>query len=935
MVFLYFLKKCTAAIVAVLLVILCFFCVLPTASRAEFGHGNVPSVLILHSYSSVYPWTKQLHNGILSILDKAQVAYRVEFMDSKYYASQEYFNQLKEIYAYKYHDEEIQGIITTDNNALHFVLNHRNELFAGSKIIACGVNNPASILHDLDGVTIIVEKLGHAETVAAAIDQNPQATQMLVIGDSTTSGQAIIAEARQQLVSFKDFLSIQFLSWEPFASIKEHVKGLEDKGIVYLPLFLQDSTGRNFHYSQAAEELAAISRSPIYVSTEYQLVPGVVGGDIISGTEHGKLAARLMLDFFQGKDVLPVYDKVKGTHQFVFDYNGLKNFNISLDVLPGSSLVLNEPVPYLQQHRDSILSLVGLLVVVLLIFVLILLNQAKKEVIVTKSKALEETEARYHTFFEQSPISLWEQDLSVLKRYLDDLEKKGVKSLRNYFAENPEELHHCLGMITIVEVNRATLELYDFRDRYDLNSLVDIIPPEAMSILADEAISLLKSGSFEGTVLNKTLTGREISVEMRVAVASGFEKTWEKVFVSVFDITEQEALKSEKIAFEKQIQQSQKLEAIGSLAGGIAHDFNNILSPIMGRAELMLVEKANEETLREHCLGILEAAKRARNLVKQILTFSRQVDQVIKPIDIAAEIRDVTQLVVPTLPSTISIKTVIPEKTPAVMADATQIHQVVMNLVTNASHAMDEAGGTLTITLGEKMIGVEDTVKFSLSPGRYLSLSVKDTGQGMSKQVMGQIFNPYFTTKGEGKGSGLGLSVVHGIIRGYGGDVTVTSELGHGSEFTVYLPIVEMTSNIVQTPVVSTEIPRGQGEHILLVDDETSIADVTRNMLEKIGYKVTMRVSSYDALEAFRNLADTIDLVITDLTMPQMTGLQLFREIRSLRADMKFIICTGFSEQLDDSKSQTIGVEGFLNKPVVMADLAQAVRTVLDGGKRY
>ena len=265
------------------------------------------------------------------------------------------------------------------------------------------------------------------------------------------------------------------------------------------------------------------------------------------------------------------------------------------------------------------------------------------------------------------------------------------------------------------------------------------------------------------------------------------------------------------------------------------------------------------------------------------------------------------------------------------MADATQLHQVIMNLVTNAFHAMEDHGGRLRFHLETVTLGVGEFNDLSISPGRYQQLCIEDSGHGMDQATIAKIFDPYFTTKPRGKGTGLGLAVVVGILRGYGGEIRVRSEVGKGTVFTLYFPIVELAAEKASVEYGSQDVlPRGS-EHILLVDDEKSIADVTTGMLERLGYKVTVRISSYDALEAFRNLADRIDLLIADLTMPQMTGLQLYREIRKIRPDIKVIICTGFSEQLDSRNSKSIGIEGFLHKPVVMSDLARCVRSVLDG----
>ncbi len=604
----------------------------------------------------------------------------------------------------------------------------------------------------------------------------------------------------------------------------------------------------------------------------------------------------------------------------------LPAFIVHLTIRPalagGQSLLINKP---------DLLTLVGLIVVGLLVFILILLNQRKKSIITCQSRELEETEARYRLLFEHSPLPLLEEDLSEAKAFLDRLRAMGVTNLDRYFGDHPEELQFCLTTVRIVDRNRATLTLYEADQADQLASLTAILPSDQYVHFQTELVNLFKTGRSVVVLENRTLNGTILTVERRVAIAAGFEQSWRKVFVTVIDISEQVRRQEAFNLSERQLRQTQKLEAIGSLAGGIAHDFNNLLAPILGRAELLLDGNRSNPAVAEHCQSIIDASRRARALVKQILTFSRQVDQEITPVSLVELIGEVVRLVLPTLPADVVIDWQPPDDCPRVMADSTQLHQVIMNLITNALHAMEKGGGRLTLALQPIILGLGEFSDHSIPPGAYLKLTIADTGHGMDRATMTRIFDPYFTTKPPGKGTGLGLAVVLGILRAYGGEIRLESEVGRGTTFTLFFPLVELAAD--QTPpAYSPEDPMPRGsEHILLVDDEKSIADVTASMLERLGYKVTMRVSSYDALEAFRNLSDRIDLLIADLTMPQMTGLQLYREIRKIRQDIKVIVCTGFSEQLDSRKSKAIGIEGFLNKPVVMADLARCVRNVLDG----
>ncbi|MEE9443724.1 MAG: response regulator, partial [candidate division Zixibacteria bacterium] len=387
------------------------------------------------------------------------------------------------------------------------------------------------------------------------------------------------------------------------------------------------------------------------------------------------------------------------------------------------------------------------------------------------------------------------------------------------------------------------------------------------------------------------------------------------------DITEQKRL-------ENQLQQAQRMESLGTLAGGIAHDFNNILFPIVVYAEMALEDTPEDSPIRDNLNEILIGTKRARDLVKQILTFSRQADQELVPLKVQLVIREALKLIRSSLPSTIEIKQYISNKCGLVIANPTQIHQVAMNLITNAYHAMQETGGKLEVTLKEVDLGLEELKDPDMNPGPYVCLTVADTGVGMDNIVLDRIFDPYYTTKEKDKGTGLGLAVVHGIVKSYKGDIRVDSEPGKGTVFHVYLPIIKTRVETEVTEVVAP-IQRGH-ERIMLVDDEDQIVRMEKQMLERLGYHVTTRTSSIEALAAFQNNSDKFDLIITDMTMPNMTGAQLSQKLLEIRPDIPIIICTGFSEQIDAEKAKAMGISGYVMKPVVQSELAKKIREVLD-----
>ncbi len=413
----------------------------------------------------------------------------------------------------------------------------------------------------------------------------------------------------------------------------------------------------------------------------------------------------------------------------------------------------------------------------------------------------------------------------------------------------------------------------------------------------------------DGAILNALMFARVIRI-------SG-----ESFILTIFlDMTEQKQLQA-------QLQHVQKMESIGTLAGGIAHDFNNILFSVFGYTELALDDTERGTPLHDKLQQVLIAAHRAKGLVKQILTFSRQADQELKPLKVQRVVREALKLIRSSFPSTIEINQNISNTCGFVMADATQIHQVAMNLLTNAYHAMENEGGKLDVSLKEVDLDAEDLKDPAMIPGLYVCLTVADTGAGIDESVIDKIFDPYFTTKEKERGTGLGLAMVHGIVKSYGGNIRVYSEPGKGTAFHVYLPAIQTQAETKETRVISPV--EGGKERILLVDDEEQIVRMSQQMLERLGYHVTARTSSIETLEAFRAAPDKFDLVITDTTMPNMTGVHLAKKLIEIKSDIPVIICTGFSEKISADKAKAMGIRGYVMKPVVRSELAKKIREVL------
>ena len=395
------------------------------------------------------------------------------------------------------------------------------------------------------------------------------------------------------------------------------------------------------------------------------------------------------------------------------------------------------------------------------------------------------------------------------------------------------------------------------------------------------------------------------------------------------DISERKRAEKEKLRLEAQLRQAQKMEAIGTLAGGIAHDFNNILAGIMGYTELALMEISRGQPNKEHLEQVLSCSLRAKKLIEQILSFSRRAEQERKLLQIGPVIKEAMKLLRASLPTTIEIEQELEEGPGTVLADPTQIHQLLMNLCTNAAHAMQERGGVLKVRLERMDLDRESAAEYGeLSPGAYNRLSISDTGEGMDRETMDRVFEPFFTTKETGQGTGMGLAVVHGIVKAHGGAITVHSEPGKGSSFQVCLPLKE-TEAEEEAAAETKPLPTGT-ERVLFVDDEETLVDIGRHTLELLGYRVTCRTSSIEALEVFKSRPSEFDLVITDQTMPKMTGVDLAQALLAIRPDIPIIVCTGYSARISAQMAEEVGIKRMLMKPLVSREVAQAMREVLE-----
>jgi PAS domain S-box-containing protein len=466
---------------------------------------------------------------------------------------------------------------------------------------------------------------------------------------------------------------------------------------------------------------------------------------------------------------------------------------------------------------------------------------------------------------------------------------------------------------------------------FNLFTLLYRCEPVEIDCLAKSVVEYAKPFEYGKPLVLKSRDGDNTDIIFSAAPIISREKRTVGAVMVFRDISDKKRVEEEKELLFTQLQQAQKMEAIGTLAGGVAHDFNNILTPILGFSQLLQTSIGNKKPQADYISAIVKASSRAQSLVQQILAFSRLGEYELIPVQMDLILKETIKLLKSSIPSTIRFETDIEKQCCFVTGDPTKIHQIILNLCTNAYYAMKNEGGVLGIKLEKADIAISDvTTELNLEPGKYICLTVSDTGCGILDENKDKIFDPYFTTKLRGEGTGLGLSVVHGIVQLLKGHISFHSEPGKGTAFSVYLPRTSEKADLHQLVDSKQNEIIGGSERLLVVDDEDYVLDFETDALKSLGYEVHAFSSSKEALEAFERQPDYFDLIITDMTMPHLTGDQLAQKIITIRPSTPILLCTGFSEIIDEPKAKALGIRGYISKPIKFALFADMVRRSLD-----
>lgn len=862
-------------------------------------------VFILHSYHQEYPWTKHENRGLVETLQQhnpeSDISFSTEYLDTKRVRfTPSYEDFFLHYLQTKYSEYQPDIIFLTDDNALQFITHNRSKIFPAAPVVFCGVNNTSFFDNNPSnnsyGVFEVKDVTANLQLIKNLF---PDVEKVTFIGDNSATYQAIYRQIlAAAALNFPQY-DFSFLAHNKFNQVENQLRTTPNSVLVLTTIGgFHDKNDQVLSIPATINRLKSHGNYAIISMEDVYMQDGVLGGIVTSGNAQGQRAAILgsRLLAHQALDETERY--VTGANIPTFEHSELVRLEIPQSRLPQDSEVINKPLSIYEEFRSFIISAFATLILLCVLITFLLMS------IIRRRKA--------------------ENELKTSRNFLNSV----LDNLPDMvFVKEAENL-------TFVSLNKVGESFFNApankvigKNDYDffIKEDADFFTSTDREVLANKNLLDIPSEEIQTSFGKRHLHTKKIPL---------FDEKNNPIFLLGIsrDITNEITAAKEKVELENKLAQSQKMESIGTLAGGIAHDFNNILSSIIGFTELAQLQTDITPGVAKLLDGTLKGADRAKHLVRQILTFSRKNEQDRQPIVLADVVHESITLLKSTLPSSLEIQIEM-ESREKIFADPTQMHQVVMNLCTNSYHAMMGNNGTLMLKLQEIQNGISpnnDNVQ-DFSMDACLHLIIGDSGKGMSPEVLERIFDPYFTTKGPEAGTGLGLAVVHGIIKSHGGQIVVNSKEGSETTFNIYLPIYDDTEDESGTRDLQEYLHSGvnSGEKILLVDDEPNILNLATSYLEDSGYNVHSFSDSQKALEHFYTHSDQYAAVITDMTMPNLTGAELAQKIIALNPTIKVILCTGYSENINRQKALSLGISEYLEKPVSINKMLAALDQVL------
>lgn len=906
-----------------LFLLLCLFailgCLAPSVSAQTESRKKI-NLLYLNSYENGYGWSDTILEGIKSVLADSgrNIHLNIEYMDTKIRYDQKVKMHLFALYAHKYRDVEFDAIIVSDNNGFDFLLQFQGQLFPGVPIIFCGVNDfsPQSI-RGYHSITGVVESFDIKINLELARKFHPDRKKFVIVGDNGTTGRAIrsqILKAINKITGHPPFEILFLVIGNQTSTAKairsEVLKAFEkmadrprfdiriastleqltddakavakDAFFYFIPFYMDHQRGR-YTANDIVQTLWDVTQAPIYSNWKFLVGSGVVGGKVIDGFEHGKAAAQMAMRVLEGESPINIPIVKPNDEAYLFDNIMLEKLHISRDDLPDNSQLINRTSYFIEIHRQVFWVLVGgvVLVTITLIFLSVNIYQRK----LAQSKLKDQL-----TFVRQLmntiPIPIYFSNTSGRMTGVN-------RAFEEWFNLDREQILGC------EPYRLKTTGLGQLADDIDIDLL------NTTGIRTYEKRIQLNGGQPRDVILHKA---SYTNTKDRIVGIVG----------AIHDITNRKM-------FENKLVESTKMETIGTLSGGIAHDFNNILTSIINSTELAMEDLSSDSLAAEDLRRSLKAARRGSRLVKQILSFSRADKEGFKPIQVSDVVQEAIALFEASLPRNIQFKTHIATEMALCMADPTQIHQIVMNLCTNAFQSLRDQGGALSVALKQTEIDPVMSEILDIKPGCYLKLSISDDGPGIANDIQDRIFDPFFTTKDKGEGTGLGLAVVHGIVKGHSGAIRLSSIPNKSTTFTIYLPMLDAIS----IPALSQKAAACKGqESILFVEDDQDQLVLIPRVLSQLGYSVMALPTGREAYEHVVADNRPIDLIITDYDMPEMNGLQLAQRIETVNPQIPIIIVTG-RKKPEGMDSAAANIKKLISKPYNKTTISEAIREVL------